>query len=122
MTLCVVIYTDWLPTNSDGCANAFVIRIRPDHRGDTGLLAHEQVHVSQWWRTLGLHSLLYLCSKRYRLKAEVEAYREQLRYPHPTLSRDQQRDLYATWLSSPEPEGYGCHTICTKERALELLG
>lgn len=36
--------------------------------------------------TLGLHSLLYLFSSDYRLKAEIEAYQEQLKYsPHDLM-------------------------------------
>lgn len=57
-----------------------LIFIRPEYLGDIGLLEHERVHVRQWWRTLGLHSLLYALSKAYRLGAEVESYREQARY------------------------------------------
>ena len=118
----LLFYTDNLPENSNGCANAFIIRIRPSCKGDEGLLAHERVHVSQWWRTLGLHSLLYLVSKRYRLRAEVEAYRKQLEYPHPRYSQDQLRELYAGWLSAPGwVEGYDLQDICTKEQAFAYL-
>ena len=111
----LLFYTDNLPENSNGCANAFIIRIRPSCKGDEGLLAHERVHVSQWWRTLGLHSLLYLVSKKYRLKAEVEAYREQLKYNPENILK------YAHWLSLPEPEGYDLQDICTKEQAFAYL-
>ncbi len=116
-------YTNkFIPSGSAGCARGPCIFIRPDHRGDAGLLAHEQVHVSQWWRTLGLHSLLYLVSKKYRLAAEVEAYRKQLEYPHPRYSQDQLRELYAGWLSAPGwVEGYDLQDICTKEQALAYL-
>jgi hypothetical protein len=63
-----------------GEARGPVIRIAKSHADDAGLLAHELTHVKQFYRTLGLHGLLYLLSKRYRLAAEVEAYREQLKY------------------------------------------
>ena len=111
----LLIYTDKLPYNSNGCANAFVVRIRNSRKDDLGLEFHEATHARQWWRTLGLHSLLYLISKRYRLKAEVEAYREQLTYRPDCLEK------YATWLSLPEPEGYGCQDIVTKGEAIVLL-
>lgn len=63
-----------------------LVFIRPEYRQDIGLLEHERVHVRQWLRTLGLHSLLYAVSKTYRLSAEVEAYREQSRhYPDDRL-------------------------------------
>ena len=76
----LVFYTDNLPENKAGVANAFVIRIRPKYKTDKGLLQHELVHVKQWFRTFTLHSPLYMFSKSYRLKAELEAYREQLKY------------------------------------------
>lgn len=77
----MIFYTDrFVPDGHAGCARGPFIFIRPQHKGDAGLLAHEKVHVRQWWRTLGLHSLRYLFSRRYRLKAEVEAYREQLKH------------------------------------------
>ena len=73
------------------CTRGPVIFIRPEHRNDAGLLAHEKVHVRQWWRTLGLHSFLYLFSKAYKLRAEVEAYKVQAKYakghdPMPTYA------------------------------------
>ena len=53
-----------------------LIVVHPRYRGDSGLIAHEQVHVQQmrrdgllrfWWR--------YATSRRHRLAYEVEAYR-----------------------------------------------
>ena len=111
----LLVYTDRLPQNSNGCANGPIIRIRPAYKGDEGLKQHEICHVHQWWRTLGLHSLLYLVSKRYRLRAEVEAYREQLKYNPENILK------YAHWLSLPEPEGYDLQDICTKEQAFAYL-
>ena len=78
----IVIYTDsnfLIPKGSAGCARAIFIFIRPEYKDDAGLHAHERVHVKQYIRTLGLHSLLYAVSKRYRFKAEVEAYARQLK-------------------------------------------
>lgn len=77
----MIFYTDkFVPKNAAGCACAFLIFIRPDYKNDIGLLEHEKVHVLQWKRTFGLHSYLYLFSKSYRLKSEVEAYKKQLEY------------------------------------------
>lgn len=73
-------YTDNLPEGVGGQAKAWFIKIRPEYKDDKGILAHELCHVGQWWRTLGFHSILYLISKSYRLKCEVEAYRIQLTY------------------------------------------
>lgn len=108
-------YTDrFIPANSAGCARGPVIFIRPKYRDDIGLLRHEECHVRQWWHTLGLHSILYLVSKAYRLKAEVEAYREQLKHP-PANGSEEYRDKYAGFVST----GYGLDI--TKEQALEML-
>lgn len=54
------------------------------HNGNMtdGLLAHELVHCRQCWRTGWLHPILYRVSKRYRARAEIEGYAEQVRlYP-----------------------------------------
>jgi hypothetical protein len=76
-----IFYTESLPAPwCGGTANGPVVRLRPKYQNDTGILAHELVHVRQWYRTLGLHGILYTASRRYRLASEVEAYREQLRH------------------------------------------
>ena len=77
----IIIYTSrFIPLWAAGCTYGPVILIRPEYRNDKGLLEHERVHVKQWIRTLGLHGYLYLFIKSYRLKAEVEAYKEQLKH------------------------------------------
>jgi chorismate mutase len=63
-----------------GCAYGPVILIRPAYREDRGLLEHELEHRRQWLRSFGLHGLLYLLSDRYKLWAEVAAYKRQLIY------------------------------------------
>lgn len=45
----LTIYTDNLPANVGGCANAFVVRIRNKYREDQGIHAHEYEHVRQWY-------------------------------------------------------------------------
>ncbi|HRR42133.1 MAG TPA: hypothetical protein P5244_12935 [Syntrophales bacterium] len=77
----ILFYTDNLPDGCRGCANGPIIRISPKYTNDQGLHEHEAEHVRQWWKSLGLHSLLYLLSKKYRLWSEVAAYRVQLQYP-----------------------------------------
>ena len=72
-------HTDDMPKWKAGYSRAWFIRIRPAHKDDLGLLAHEKEHVRQWWITLGISSILYLF-KRYRLGAEVKAYKEQMKY------------------------------------------
>ena len=92
-----------------GCAWAWIVKIRPKYRDDAGLLAHELVHVRQWWRLLILHPILYAWSKRYRLRCEVEAYREQLTYCSAN------RDLFGYSIASR----YGLEI--TAEEAAKLL-
>lgn len=91
-----VVYTDrwWRSATTHGCARGPVVFIRPAYRGDSGLLAHERVHVKQWWRTLGLHSFAYPWSRGYRLEAEVEAYQEQAKH-----YSDDRRMLFAQFVA-----------------------
>ena len=56
------------------------IFIKPEYKDDRGLLEHEKEHVKQWLFSIGLHSILYLFSKRYRLWSEVQCYRAQLKH------------------------------------------
>lgn len=73
-----VIYTDrFIKPWAAGCAWGPIVLIRPKYRDDVGLLEHEQVHVRQFWRTFGLHGLLYWLLPKYRLAAEAEAYAKQ---------------------------------------------
>ena len=77
----MIFYTNFgVPEQHQAATRGPFIFIRPEHKGDKGLLEHEKVHRKQWLRTLGLHSLLYLFVEDYRLHAEVEAFREQARY------------------------------------------
>jgi len=92
------------------CTRGPVIFIRPEYRGDAGILAHEKLHAWQWWSTLGLHSFLYLLWPAYRLRAEVAAYRVQMAcYP------DDRAAYFAKMLS----ERYGLRV--TAAEALRLL-
>ena len=74
-----------------------------------GLLAHELVHAEQFYRTCGWNSVRYLFSKKWKLKYEVEAYREQLKYVPNDL--DKLAEIIST--------RYGIDI--TKEEALALL-
>lgn len=64
---------DWAAGQSVGPA----IFIKPEHKTDH-ILQHELVHCRQWYRTFGIHGLLYNISKKYRIKAELEAYKVQV--------------------------------------------
>lgn len=74
----VAFKVDSLPLSMAGCAIGPLVLIRTKRWDDASLLAHELVHVRQWYRTFGLFPLLYLLSDRYRLRVEIEAYRVQL--------------------------------------------
>jgi hypothetical protein len=76
-----VFYQDWMiRPGYGGTTYGFIIAIRKKYLGDRGLLEHEKVHVDQFWRTFCLFPIIYLLSKTWRLKWEVEAYREQLKW------------------------------------------
>ena len=75
----ILIRTNLLPRSADAMTVWPVVLIRPQHAADHGLLAHEAVHYAEqrglrvvwWW-------LRYLLSPRFRLAAEVRAYRRQI--------------------------------------------
>ena len=106
----MIFYTNrFIPERAAGCARGPFIFIRPEYKNDIGLIEHEKVHVEQWYRTFGFHSLLYLISKKYRLKSEVEAYKKQLEYS------PREADLYALFIST----NYNINI--TKDEAKKLL-
>lgn len=106
-----VIYTNrFIPSIYAGRTIGPIILIRPSHKDDTGLLEHEKVHVRQFWSTLGLFGIPYLLSKKYRLKYELEAYKEQLKY-YPT----DKKAIFAHYLATK----YNLNI--TQEEALKLL-
>jgi hypothetical protein len=80
MTYPLTFYVDSLPDGFSGTANGPVIRLLKSHKDDIGLYQHELEHVKQWFRTLGMHSFLYLLSDRYKLWSEVQAYKVQSGY------------------------------------------
>ena len=89
-------YTDNMDENFAGITRAFVISIRPKYKDDKGLLEHEKTHVRQWYKTLGLHGLLYAFWRTYRLNCELEAYKEQMQYaPDLKVAVDKFADFLA---------------------------
>jgi len=75
-----IFYTDrFVKRRFDAMAFGPLVFIRPSFRDSKSLLVHEVVHVKQFYRYLGLNGLLYLFSKKMRLKLELEAYKEQLK-------------------------------------------
>lgn len=104
--LCLVIETRWLvPRGFDGFTPGPLILLRPG--ASQALIEHEKVHVRQFWRSWGLMGVLYLLSRRWRLRYEVEAYREQLRHSPPGAARYMAHVLASRyWLKITEEEAY----------------
>jgi hypothetical protein len=108
-------YTTDVKEGFAGTATAWFIKIRPEYKDDKGLEMHERVHISQFWRTFGFHGLLYTLFKSYRLKSEVEAYREQLCWPPALTDRAHCLGHYSEFIA----EKYGLNI--TAGEALKLL-
>ena len=109
-------YTEQMPNDKiGGYAKAWFIRIRPRYKDDKGIHAHELKHVEYWWKYGVIGRLLYKFSKRWRLKEEVECYREQLKYEPATSNPGYYRDMYAGFIA----DDYGLDV--SKGEALERL-
>ena len=78
-----IIWTDDLPGWKGGVCEyeAFksVIKIRPKYKNDIGIQNHEKKHAEQYKKLFWIHSGLYMLNASYRLKAELEAYGEQVK-------------------------------------------
>jgi len=84
----MILFTNFgIPKGFAGATRGPFIFVRPEYRHDKGLIAHEKVHRWQWWRTLGIHSFLYLFVEDYRLRAEIEAYKVQMEYSPENAKR-----------------------------------
>lgn len=104
--LCLVVETRWLiPRGFDAFTPGPLILLRPG--ASDALIEHEKVHVRQFWRSWGLMGVLYLASRRWRLRYEVEAYREQLRHSPPGAAHALARFLAGKYrLKISEAEAY----------------
>jgi len=91
-------YTDDMAANTGGYAKAWFIRIRPKYKDDKGILYHELCHVKQFWKLGIFHLGLYTWNQAYRLKCEVEAYKEQLKFPPAIYNYEYYRDMYAGFI------------------------
>jgi hypothetical protein len=84
----MIIFTNrFIPDRFAAYTVAFIILMRPTHRADYALIAHERTHVKQFWRTLGLHGLMYPLSEKYRYKSELEAHRVEYQMAPERLDR-----------------------------------
>ena len=92
-------YTDDMKDWQGGYAKAWFIRIRPKYKDDKGIHAHELKHVEYWWKYGVIGRLLYKFSKRWRLKEEVECYKEQLKYAPATGNPEYYRNMYAGFIA-----------------------
>jgi hypothetical protein len=93
-------YTNsFIPNGYDAYTRGPFVFVRPEHKNDLGLIAHEKVHVRQWFCTLMLHPLLYLISDKYKLNSEVEAYKEQLKH-YPKSTQENNLILFSGYLAN----------------------
>lgn len=106
-----VIYSDKLvPSGFGDITLAPFAFMRPKHKGNKGLHKHVETHIKQQYKWLIVpYFIVYKLSKRMRLKWEVEAYREEIRWGQ--LSKRQA----AIWLSTKYDLDISYH------KALELL-
>lgn len=111
----MIIYRKWgVSPGAKATTRGPFIFVDPAFASDPGLVPHEEVHVAQFWRTFGLHVLLYRFNASYRLKAEVEAYKVQLQC-YPAGERDARQVDYAAYLASH----YSLNI--TQEQAMQAL-
>ena len=77
----LLFWTDALTVNQS------LILIRPEHQDDTRLIAHELVHQSQMCKSNAfVFWVKYLLSRKFRLAAEVEAYKVQILHGAPIIT------------------------------------
>ena len=109
-------YTDnGMSENVGGYIRAWFIFIHPKYKDDIGLLEHEKTHVSQFWGSWCLHSMLYKFWRAYRQRSEIEAYREQLRWSPESDNPDYYRPILAERLA------VGYNLNITIDEAIKLL-
>ena len=80
-----------------------------------GMVIHEMTHWDQFVKSWGLHNILRLFSKKYLLKAEVEAYANQWVYLWKEGASTSHLDKFAEWVATI----YGLDI--TKEEARVLI-
>ena len=74
-----IIVTDLLiPARFDALTIGFVVLVRPKNQHSEPLIAHELVHVKQFWNNPLFYGIRYQFSKKSRFAYEAEAYRTQL--------------------------------------------
>jgi hypothetical protein len=82
------------------CVGPFIV-VREDYASDYPTIVHELTHCKQFWRGLTvLHLVRYYGSRRYRLKAEVEAFRAELAACPPSERRQRLHESARSLASS----------------------
>jgi len=110
----LIFYPDIKDAHWTAKQNGPFIRIR-EFKDDEGVARHEMTHVKQFYRMLLIfHPFLYLLWPWYRLRSEVEAFREQLKWD-PSDLKQKRLEQYANLLST----AYKVNV--TFEEARELL-
>jgi len=95
----LVIYTNkWV--SKSGKSFGFWIHIIPKDKDKIGILKHELKHCEQFYRTFFTHFIMYKFSKKYRYRAELEAYAEQIKYYKYTSIKQ------ANWIVNSLMYGY----------------
>lgn len=144
MTLALVQYTNNVPVGFAGVTYGPWVRILETKRDDVGLLAHELLHVNQFWAAvlafvcwlpalwlyvdldaalllvLGAAIAALLMHKRLTLMAEMDAYRVQLKVTTDTVplsiaEAESRAGLFAGFIATK----YGLDI--TPDAALKLL-
>lgn len=70
-----IFYSFWIMDRAAISLGLFIV-VSKDLKHDKTTIQHELVHCKQFYRTLGLHMILYSISDKYRLNSEIEAYRK----------------------------------------------
>ncbi len=77
----------------DAKSYGLFILIEEENKNDEGLIVHELTHCKQFYRTFGLHNVLYSISKEYRFRAEYEAYTTQYKYDNIKYSKNAMKTM-----------------------------
>ena len=82
------------------CVGPFIV-VREDYASDYPTIVHELTHCKQFWRGFAvLHLIRYYGSRRYRLKAELEAFRAELQACAPSDRRQRLHESARSLASS----------------------
>ena len=96
----MVIVTNWfIPVWADAMFCGFFILIRPEHKDNKALLAHEKEHRRQFFRNPIAFILGYRFSKGRRYELELEAYAVQAKWWRNDPSYNDRVRQYAIFLS-----------------------